>query len=111
MGGRFILSLSSNFILICIDCLFFKINLQHQERCEQGLRTKIIKPRVEKKVAGAIDTEAEGKKAVERLDIISTFMMDFKDITEEENANFTIALHKKQQINISTLQAEALLLN
>lgn len=64
---------------------------------------------MEKKVAGAIDTEAEGKKAMEGLDTISTFMMDFKDITEEENANFTVAIHKKQQANLLTLPAEATL--
>jgi hypothetical protein len=56
-----------------------------QERCEQGLKTKVIKKRGEKgrAAAGPVDLALERKKAMERLDAIAMYMTDFQDIVDE----------------------------
>ena len=52
-----------------------------QERCEQGLKTKIIKKRGDsKRNSGQVDVEVEGRKAMNRLDSVAVYMCDFADI-------------------------------
>lgn len=69
-----------------------------QERCEQGLKTKVIKQRVEKsRNYGGIDVEAEGRKAMERLDSIAMYMTDFTDIVDDHQTQKRSAAVSQQQ--------------
>jgi hypothetical protein len=64
-----------------------------QERCEQGLRTKIVTKREGRRgpapASSAVDIEAEGRKAMERLDAVCMYITDYIDTA--------VAYEKKQQ--------------
>lgn len=66
-------------------CIFFYLSPlpffpQIQDRCEQGLRNKMVKKRAEPKQRGPLNIEAEEVKAMAKLEAIAMYMTDFQSI-------------------------------